>query len=90
MAEIVDWDISTYAKQLPKTPSNQVTKASIEKEQALREQFPLLNGVMASMPCIITDRHGAILVWYLPKILSDYRQVCLFVLTNNSGKLDAS
>ena len=49
-----------------------------------------MNGVTASMPCIISDRHGAILTWYLPKILSDSKKVCLFALTDHSRNFDTS
>ncbi|KAF8486611.1 hypothetical protein F5888DRAFT_1582267, partial [Russula emetica] len=43
-----------------------------------------------SLPCIIVDMQGFILAWYLPAILSDFRQVGLFSPSDRSGKPDAS
>jgi len=45
----------------------------------LRRQYPpcgnLAAGNNISRPCIIVDRHGIILAWYLPGILTEARQV---------------
>jgi hypothetical protein len=86
----MEWDVTRYVEMLPKNPPKPGTKASNEKETLLKRQFPPLNGVMASMPCIIVDMQGIILAWYLPGILTDFRQVSLFTLSDRNGKPDAS
>ena len=77
---------------LPKNPSNLGTKASDQNEAMLRRRFPPLKEVKSlTAPCILVDRHGIILAWYLPGILSDYRQVAIpFPLSDLSGISDAS
>ena len=82
------WDITRYAEMLPKKPSRPGTKASNEKEASLKRRYPPLNGVTASMPGIVVDMQGIILVWYLPGILSDSRQAGSFTPSDRSGKPD--
>ncbi len=82
------WDITRYAEKLPKKPFKPGTKSSKEKEASLRLQYPPLNGATASAPCIIVDIDGIILAWYLPGILSDFRQVGLLRLSDRSNKPD--
>ena len=71
------WDITRYVDKLPKKPLVQESDAAKAKEASLKQQFAPLDGVMASTPCIIIDAQGIIMAWYLPKILSDSRQVGL-------------
>jgi hypothetical protein len=85
---VVEWDIMRYAERLPKKPLQSGTKASHEKEESLRQQYSLLNGVTASMPCIIVDMQSIILAWYLPGILTDSRQVSFVRWSNCSRKPD--
>lgn len=73
--ETMEWDVTRYAEKLPKDPSKLTTNALKQKEASLRRQYPPLEGVTASTSCIIVDRHGIILAWYLPGILSNSRQV---------------
>ena len=87
---MVGWDVTRYAERVPKKSSNSGTKASKEKEASLKRRYPPLNGVTASMPCIVVDMQGIILTWYLPGILTGSRQVSLFALSDHSGILDAS
>lgn len=84
------WDATRYAEKLPKKPLNTGTKASIEMEAALKRRYAPLNGVTASMPCIVVDKEGIILAWYLPGILTSSRQVGLFILSDRSGIPDTS
>lgn len=84
------WDVTRYAERLPKKPLRPGTKASNEKEASLKRRYPPLNRVTASMPCIIVDMQGIIMAWYLPGILTDYRQVGLFTQSDRSGKPDTS
>jgi hypothetical protein len=74
----VEWDATRYAERLPKKPSRPGTKASKEKEASLKQRYPPLNGVTASIPCVVVDMQGIILTWYLPGILTDSRQAGLF------------
>ena len=73
----MEWDVTRYADKLPKKPLPRGSKGEQEKEASLKQQFVPLNGVTASIPCIIIDTQGIIMAWYLPKILSDSRQVGL-------------
>jgi hypothetical protein len=52
---MVEWDATCYAERLPKKPLNSETKASKERKASLRWHYPPLNGVIASMPCIIVN-----------------------------------
>jgi hypothetical protein len=89
-AEVVKWDATRYANRLPKKASKAGTKASKKKEASLRRRYaPPLNGETVSRPCIIVDAHGVILTWYLPGILTEFRQVGLFALPDSSQKPDA-
>jgi len=86
----VGWDVTRYAERLPRKPSKSGTKASNEREASLKRRYPPLNEVTTSMPCIIVDMQGIIMAWYLPRILTNSRQVSLFTLSNHSGKPDTS
>ena len=47
-------------------------------EEMLQKRFkPLTTGRLEITPCTITDRHGHLLLWYLPNILRPERQVWL-------------
>ena len=73
-AEVVRWDASRYAILVPNNLPKPKTKASYKREALLRQRYPpFLNGIMASLPCIIVDQHSIILTWYLPGILTDAR-----------------
>ena len=50
-----------------------------ELEESLRRTFkPLEDNRLQISPCTITDRHGQVLLWYLPNILRPERQVSMF------------
>jgi len=89
---VVEWDAMHYAEWLPKKPSKSGTKASNEKEASLRQRYPPLNGVTTSTPCIIVDMQGIILAWHLSGILTNSRQVglYLFALSYRYRNLDTS
>lgn len=74
--------MTRYAERLPKRPQKAGTKASAEREASLRRRYPPLDGVTDSKPCIIVDMQGIILAWYLPGILTDYRQVSFLDLSD--------
>jgi hypothetical protein len=48
-----------------------------DREEKLQKNFkPLKNDYYLEIrPCTITDRHGKMLLWYLPNILRPERQV---------------
>ena len=75
-----------YMAKLPKNHSKPGTKALGDKETQLKQQYKPLDEVTASVPCIVIDMQGIILVWYLLGILSDSRQVrllpCLIIAEN--------
>jgi hypothetical protein len=80
----VNWDAARYSERLPKKPEilegEKQTKSSKTREASLRSQYPPLNNVVISKPCIIHDMHGVVLAWYLPLVLNDSRQVSVFTL----------
>src|SRR5260370_14011722 len=82
----VEWDATHYADMVPKKPSIRKTKAGNLKEDQLTARYPPLNPlkqIRGNKQCIIVDRHGIILTWYLPGILEDSRQVGLFFLSDH-------
>jgi hypothetical protein len=89
-AEAMEWDATRYAEMLPKKPSKPGTKASDKKETSLKQRYPPLNGVTGSTPCIVVDMQGIILTWYLLGLLTDFRQVSLFTLSDRNRKPDTS
>ncbi len=55
------------------------------------ERYPLIYDTMTQLPSVpatIIDCHGAILVWYLPEVLSLARQVGIVVLMFNSEMIN--
>ena len=80
LAVKIDWDFSCYVDELPKQPTfldEGVVLVTVpqSKEIRLLEKYPPLNGVKILKPCIIVDKQGIIMLWYLPGILNDSRQV---------------
>jgi hypothetical protein len=88
----IQWDVTRYADKLPRMAANSGTKAALEKEVQMKRQYPPLDDSAAeppvSRPCVIVDKHGIILAWYLPGILQDSRQVSLFTLSDRCIKFD--
>jgi hypothetical protein len=67
------WDARRYADRIGlKHPGT-----ANEFEDTMQRQFKPLNisHHLEITPCTITDRHGSLLVWYLPNILLPERQV---------------
>jgi hypothetical protein len=70
-----DWDVRRYADRITmKYPG-----IGEEFEETMQKSFkPLKTSYHLEVtPCTITDRHGWVLVWYLPNILRPERQVRL-------------
>lgn len=71
------WDVRRYADRI----GLRYTGISDQYEETLQRMFkPLKVNHFEIAPCIITDRHGHILLWYLPNILRPERQVALFLI----------
>jgi hypothetical protein len=92
LAVKIDWDFSRYIEELPKQPAfseKDVVSGTVpkSKENRLLEKYPPLSGVKISKPCIIIDKQGIIMVWYLPGILNDSRQVGPFNLVRLPPKI---
>jgi hypothetical protein len=67
------WDVRRYADHIGlRHPGT-----SNEFEDVMQRQFKPLKTShhLEITPCTITDRHGSLLVWYLPNILQPERQV---------------
>jgi hypothetical protein len=88
LAAVMDWDATCYAAKLPRRAAKSDSKASKKKEDSLKKRYPPLNGVAISRSCIITDMHGVVLAWYLPGILTDFRQARTLKLSNDRRKPD--
>ena len=76
----IEWDALCYADRLPNVVTNLETKAAIQREESIQQQYPLLKACGISKPCIICDMQGIILTWYLPGILNGSRQVGPFII----------
>lgn len=77
-----DWDVRRYADHFgvkyPGTTS--------DREETMQKRFkPLKTNHLEITPCTITDRHGRLLVWYLPNILRPERQVLSKACTFRDG-----
>jgi hypothetical protein len=70
------WDVERYADHIGLKYSGM----NDQLEETLRNMFkPLQVNHLEITPCMITDRHGRILLWYLPNILRPERQVRLYI-----------
>lgn len=68
------WSALVYAEAMPARPHGR--DGAVEKK--LERDFPPLKSHenrVVSNPCIITDKDGRILAWYLPQILTVSRRV---------------
>jgi len=68
------WDAQRYDASLPKKPTgrNEADEERMKKRYPVNEEY---NDRPINEPAIVVDRHGKILVWYLPGALSKIRQV---------------
>ena len=68
------WDAQRYDASLPKKPMgrNEADEERMKKRYPINEDY---NDQPINEPAIVVDRHGKILVWYLPGALSKARQV---------------
>lgn len=69
------WDVRRYADHIGLKYSGM----NNELEESLRRIFkPLKDSHLQISPCTIADRHGQVLLWYLPNVLRPERQVSMF------------
>lgn len=71
----IDWDVDRYADKVKLSPPNLDGTPSAEPER-LKKFFPETILGRISVPTTVVDRHGKILVVYLPNILTPSRIVC--------------
>jgi hypothetical protein len=74
----VDWDVDRYADRVKLSPPNRDGSATSEPER-LKKYFSEAVLGKISTPATIVDRHGRILMVYLPNILSPARLVCFWM-----------
>lgn len=70
----LDWDAVRYSDRLTSRP----TGRNEDKESEIQAAYPPpanASNALFSSPMIITDKHGVILGWYLPGLLTPFRQV---------------
>ena len=68
------WDATRYCDTIGVSQTGQNHKA---EDQILKRYPPIyLSVVHKTAPFVVTDMHKNALVWYLPDILSETRQVC--------------
>lgn len=71
---VIPWRMTEYSACLPK---QQAASSVLHTAERLFERFPPMNPkVRLNEPATIVDAGGCILVWYLPDILLQDRQVC--------------
>jgi hypothetical protein len=78
-----DWTVSEYIRELCWKGAHcngRQEKLEAEMEQAFKPS----KAEKISDPCVITDKEGIILLWYLPGLLSRTGQVC-----NSGGQAKA-
>ena len=67
------WDAEEYAAALSARPSGK----NEAYERRMERMFPVqFDNLELRQPCIIVDNKDRILLWYLPRALTEYRQVC--------------
>lgn len=71
----LEWDVERYCDNLSKHQDGLNDKL----EQNLQQKYkPLFSpSVLLNKPAVIADKHGNVLVWYLPSVLHLSRQVCM-------------
>ncbi|KAG2335325.1 hypothetical protein BDR05DRAFT_1006942 [Suillus weaverae] len=68
----VDWDVNRYGDKAKLSPPNRDGSATAEPER-LKKFFPEAVLGKISVPTTVVDRHGKIIVVYLPNILTSSR-----------------
>ena len=73
-----DWDVERLADRVKNTrPQEGDANASVE-DKRLAKYFKNPQFGEFDEPATVIDRHGRIILWYLPLIISVYRMVCIF------------
>jgi hypothetical protein len=75
-----EWDVTRLADRVKNTRPNVdgITDTSVE-DARLAKYFKNPQFGDLDMPAVILDCHGRIMLWYLPRILSPYRVVRMFI-----------
>lgn len=73
-----DWDVERLADRVKNTrPQEGDANASVE-DKRLAKYFKNPQFGEFDEPATVIDRHGRIILWHLPLIISVYRMVCIF------------
>ncbi|KAG1858080.1 hypothetical protein F4604DRAFT_1684970 [Suillus subluteus] len=78
----IDWDVDRYADKAKLSPPN-VDESTSAGTERLKKFFPEAILGKISVPTTVVDRHGKILVVYLPNILTPSRIVCFSTYCSN-------
>jgi hypothetical protein len=78
--ERTNWDIERYAEHI----SLRNTGVPDDFDKLLQSKFePLAGDIIRILPLTVADRHGKLLLWYLPGIFTPKRHVCHHVFNCN-------
>ena len=77
-ADKADWDVTRLADRVKNMRPHGDGDTSIE-DAILEKYFKNPQFGDIDMPATMLDRHGRIMVWYLPRIFSVHRMVCIFI-----------
>jgi hypothetical protein len=74
--EKTNWSVKDYVEELKNWPRCTGMNDTLEAE--LIKRFPPVEKQERDeyLPCTIGDKDGYVMMWYLPGILSEHRQVC--------------
>jgi len=72
--EKMSWSVVDYVVELNRR-SKRCIRQNETLEQDLLRLFPLCTTELVSVPCVVVDSEGIILLWYLPGLLCGQRQV---------------
>ncbi len=71
---MIPWDVDRYNDRLTRAMNGRDKAA----EDVIKNAFPPLSMPRVEDPAIVVEKHGRILAWILPDILSKERQVSSF------------
>jgi len=72
--EKMSWSVVDYVAELNRR-SKRCTGRNETLERDLLRLFPPCTTELVSVPCVVVDSEGIILLWYLPGLLCGQRQV---------------
>jgi hypothetical protein len=85
----MDWDIERFADKIKpvKMAGNYRSKIKEEVDRMQKMFQPLQSSGVIDEPAVITDKFGRIIIWHLPRILSNSRVVSkLYIFAGYNDK----